>query len=152
MTPAKYKNLRGAVESFTEGFTSVLWTIGDLAEFGIQNGISEFAIDFLNRTITPPPSGKSLEHFLDFRNLPEWFDSVGCSFSRIRTMEMHICFDFKSREQSKYETSKEDNMRFTATTDIVDDRGKIYSCRHESVCFFFRRAATSNGNEDMSDV
>jgi len=146
MKPAKYKNLRGAVHSFTEGFTSVLWTIGDLAEFGIQKGMPEFAIDFLNRTITPLPTGKSLEYFLDFRNLQEWFDSIGCSFSRIRKMEMHVWFDFKSREQSKYEKSTEDNMRFTATTEIVDERGKIYSCRHESVCFFFRLAAISNAN------
>jgi len=152
MTPAKYKNLRGAVESFTEGFTSVLWAIGDLAEFGIQNGISDFSIDFLDRTITPQPTGNSLEYFLDYRDLPEWFDSVGCSFSRIRKMEMRICFDFESRQQSKYETSTEDNMRFIATTDIVDDRGKVYSCRHESVCFFFRRAAMSNANGSRSDV
>ena len=152
MSQAKYKNLRGAVESFTEGFTSVLWTIGDLAEFGIQNGISEFTIDFLNRTITPEPVGKPLEYFLDFRNLPEWFDTIGCSFSRIKRMEMRVCFDFESRQQSKYETSTEDNMRFTATTEIMDDRRKIYSCRHKSCCFFLRRAAIPNANGHRSDV
>ena len=55
---AKYKHLRGGVESFTEGFTGILNAgFSELARHAVSTSTSDFRFDFLARQSEPalPP-------------------------------------------------------------------------------------------------
>jgi len=134
---AKYKRLRVAAQSFTQGFTSVMWpAFGCLASNAQSSGVTSFDIDFLQRTITPSPHDPVSRDFFDYRDLAEWFDSVGCSLQRVVRFQMHATFDPSTTEHFHWETSHESLMRFHAHTEIESDYGQTYPYDYDSVVWF----------------
>ena len=133
---AKYKNLRGAVQSYTDGFTGIMWVFSRLASYALRNRIPIFDVDFLNRTISPRPDAAVGDGFFEYRDLPEWFESIGCSIRHVARFQMRVRFGLGTEKLHRYERSSEMCMRFSAHTELQDDRGKVYSYDYESGIFF----------------
>ena len=133
----KYRKLRGAIGSYTEGFTSIMWPgFSHLASYALRSQIPVFDLDFLNHTISPAPDAAVSEGFFDFRDLPEWFERVGCAVRHVARFQMQVNFQLGTKVLHHYEQSSEMNMRFAVHTELQDDRGKVYSYNHEGGVWF----------------
>ncbi len=133
----KYKNLRGAVGSYTEGFTSIMWPgFSHLASYALRNLIPVFDVDFLSRTILPRPDSTVGDGFFEYRDLPAWFESTGCSIRHVARFQMHVRFGLGTETLHRYERTSEMYMRFSVHTELQDDRSKVYSYDYESGVWF----------------
>ena len=123
----RYKRLKVAVRSFTEGFTSVMWTGNEeLALAALTTGASEYEIDFLKRTISPTPLPPVSPDFFEYRNLEEWFDAVGSALHYVTRFQMTIRYDLASTEDYGELELPRKIMVFHASTEIEADNGNIY--------------------------
>ena len=107
-----------------------------LASYALRSHIPVFDIDFLRRTISPCPDSTVGDGFFEYRDLPEWFESVGCSVRYVARFQMQVRFGLGTEELHRYERSSEMYMRFSVHTELQDDRGKVYSYDHESGVWF----------------
>lgn len=136
-TKAKYKQLRGAVQSYTQGFTSIMWPgFAGLASYAQRTNTNTFDIDFLGLSIFPQPDYSVCDGFFDYRDLREWFDDIGCSICHVRRFAMHVAFHLSTAKVHQYGTSRVNDMRFRAQTKLEDDRGTVYSYDHSDSVWF----------------
>jgi hypothetical protein len=123
------------VESWTEGVTGLLSPgFASLAAHAWRRSVPGFDLDFLNRRVVPAPDESVADALFDYRNLPEWFEAVGCSIEHISAMTMRVEFDLTSVEF--HPDSREWAMAFTAHTEIMDDRHALYSHDHAGRVWF----------------
>jgi hypothetical protein len=115
------------VRGFTEGFTGVLWTaMEELGYAAFTTGAAEYEIDFLARTISPPPLPPVSPDFFDYRDLPQWFDDVGSDLRVVKKFVMNIRFDLGSIRDSGSQEHPRKYIGFQASTEIEADNGNIY--------------------------
>ena len=107
-----------------------------LASYALRSRVPVFDIDFLSRTILPQPDDTVGDGFFEYRDLPQWFESVGCSIRHVSRFQMRVRFGLGAEVLHEYERSSEKFMRFSAHTELEDDRGKVYPYEHESGVFF----------------
>lgn len=132
---AKYKRLRVAVQSYTQGFTSIMWpAFGCLASYARHSDSQAFEIDFLKREILP--LAPICADFFDYRDLAAWFDSVGCSLCRVIRFQMKVEFDPSTTKDFRWTDSSESLMEFHAHTEIESEHGQIYPYDYDSKVWF----------------
>lgn len=134
---AKYKRLRVAVQSYTQGFTSVMWpAFGELASQARKSKITHFEIDFLQRKVVSACNVPISDEFFDYRDLADWFDAVGCSIEKVIRFQMVAEFDPSTTEDFQWDGSSESLMAFRAHTEIESDHGQIYTYDYDSKVWF----------------
>ncbi len=131
---SKYKALRGAVRSFSEGITGIICSgFQELARHAIKSSTSCYRLDFLAQTSTPDiPMTEWRQWLFTYFDLNEWFDAIGCSLAHIRKVEMDAEFDMTSIEHTESETC----VYVNAVTVFEDDRGKRHVYQQRTPVLF----------------
>ena len=141
---AKYKHLRGGVQSFTEGFTGIInIAFSLLAFYATRTQTASFHFDHLARTSIPPiPDteewSESLFSYIDPRS---WLPRIGVAPEHVVSFTTDIHFDLSSLRTKDFGTSREDFLDYEARTEIIDDREQNYSCVRRAATFFNDRNA-----------
>ena len=140
---AKYKHLRGGVQSFTEGFTGVINTgFSELARYATHTKTPNFHFDLLARQSNPTlPDEQWREWLFSYIDPHSWLPRVGVSPEHIRSFCIDVHFVLSSFCTRGDESYREHYLGFEARTEIIDDRQQPYSCVRRATTFFDARNA-----------
>ena len=124
MKPRKYRLLKGAVRSYTEGFTGLVSSgFPELACHAMTQRQTNYRFDILTQASVPDISDKSWYSWLVRHIEPEeWLEQVGCAIEYVRSFILSIEFDLGRVQDRKTEYA----VPFVSVTTIEDDRGKKY--------------------------
>jgi len=124
MKPRKYKALKGAVQSFTEGFTGIISSgFQELGRYAMTTGQSHFTFDMLSKSSRPDVSSEKWYAWLmDYIEVDKWLTSVGCAIDYVTIFRIDIQFIL----DEPYDTEWRRGLPFESLTVIKDDRGKLY--------------------------
>ena len=141
---AKYKHLRGGVQSFTEGFTGVINTgFSESGFYATRTKTPVFHFDLLARSSSPaiPETEPWREWLFSYIDPHSWLPRIGVSPEHVLSFSVEVRFDLSSLRTHGYGDSFEDYLDFEAHTTITDDRQQTYSCVRRAATFFNDRNA-----------
>ena len=124
MKPRKYKALRGAVRSYTGGFTGLVSSgFPELARFAMTHRQSNYRFDILTQASVPDISDNPWYSWLVRHIEPvEWLEQVGCSVEYVMSFVLSIEFNLGGVQNRRNEYA----VPFASVTTIKDDRGMEY--------------------------
>jgi hypothetical protein len=141
---AKYKHLRGGVDSFTEGFTGVINRgFAELARHAIDTKTADFHFDLLAQRSNPPlPDEPWREWLFAYIDPHSWLPRIGVAVEHVASFTVTVRFFLSS-----YSTCKgEHYLGFEARTEILDDRQHTHSAVRRAMTFYFDDREGYNGN------
>jgi hypothetical protein len=132
---AKYKHLKGGVESFTEGFTGIINRgFAELARHAKQTKTEDFHFDILSRKSIPPlPDEPWREWLFTYIDPQLWLPRIGVAVEHVLSFTVVVHFILSS-----YSTRGDEHyLGFEARTEILDDRQHIHSCNRRATTFYW---------------